>query len=163
LTSEKRASAHTLRAYLHDVEELWSFARAQKGHGAAESKAIKLDDLDVVMCRSYLASLHGRNDAVTIGRKLSSLRAFFRLAGRRPGRAGEGPSGRRAQGPRGPRRVEGLAGAAGVSAVSSGETGQGGGDSGRRSGARSRPAPCRSCRLVRQRARVAAGSAGGAA
>ncbi|HXI58593.1 MAG TPA: tyrosine-type recombinase/integrase [Polyangia bacterium] len=83
LTSEKRASAHTLRAYLHDVEELWSFARAQKGHGADETKAIKLDDLDVVMCRSYLASLHGRNDAVTIGRKLSSLRAFFRLAVRR--------------------------------------------------------------------------------
>jgi integrase/recombinase XerC len=83
LTSEKRASAHTLRAYLHDVEELWSFARARKGHGADERKAIKLDDLDVVMCRSYLASLHGRNDAVTIGRKLSSLRAFFRLAVRR--------------------------------------------------------------------------------
>ena len=35
------------------------------------------------MCRSYLASLHGKNDAVTIGRKLSSLRAFFRLAVRR--------------------------------------------------------------------------------
>ena len=35
------------------------------------------------MCRSYLASLHGANDAVTIGRKLSSLRAFFRLAVRR--------------------------------------------------------------------------------
>ena len=39
--------------------------------------------LDGVLCRSYLASLHGRNDAVTIGRKISSLRAFFRLAVRR--------------------------------------------------------------------------------
>src|SRR6266404_3298426 len=87
LTSEKRASAHTLRAYLHDVEELWAFAKAQKnptpGDGKGEGKPIKLDDLDVLMCRSYLASLHGRNDAVTIGRKLSSLRAFFRLAVRR--------------------------------------------------------------------------------
>jgi integrase/recombinase XerC len=35
------------------------------------------------MCRAYLASLHGSNDAVTIGRKLSSLRAFFKLSVRR--------------------------------------------------------------------------------
>ncbi|HEY2902720.1 MAG TPA: tyrosine-type recombinase/integrase [Polyangia bacterium] len=80
LTSEKRASAHTLRAYLHDVDELVAFARAQKGAAGAK---LMLGDLDVLMCRSYLASLHGRNDAVTIGRKLSSLRAFFRLLVRR--------------------------------------------------------------------------------
>jgi len=77
LRSEKRASEHTLRAYLHDVEELAGFARNLLGRDPA------LGDLDVIMCRSYLASLHGRNDAVTIGRKLSSLRAFFRLLVRR--------------------------------------------------------------------------------
>jgi integrase/recombinase XerC len=77
LTSEKRASPHTVRAYLHDLDELAEFARRVLGHPPS------LDELDVVMCRSYLASLHGRNDAVTIGRKLSSLRAFFRLAVRR--------------------------------------------------------------------------------
>jgi integrase/recombinase XerC len=77
LTAEKRASAHTVRAYLHDVDELVSFARRTLG------RAPTLDDLDVVLCRSYLASLHGRNDAVTIGRKLSSLRAWFRLCVRR--------------------------------------------------------------------------------
>jgi integrase/recombinase XerC len=79
LTSEKRASSHTLRAYLHDVEELAAHARALRG----SQDAVPLSALDVVLCRSYLASLHGRNDAVTIGRKLSSLRAFFRLAVRR--------------------------------------------------------------------------------
>jgi site-specific recombinase XerD len=77
LTAEKRASAHTLRAYLHDLEELRRHATKALGH------APTLDELDVVVCRSYLASLHGANDAVTIGRKLSSLRAFFRLAVRR--------------------------------------------------------------------------------
>jgi integrase/recombinase XerC len=77
LIAEKRASEHTVRAYLHDVDELRAFARATLGREPA------LDELDVVLCRSYLASLHGRNDAVTIGRKLSSLRAFFRLAVRR--------------------------------------------------------------------------------
>jgi integrase/recombinase XerC len=77
LTAEKRASAHTLRAYLHDLEELRVHATRVLGRAPA------LDELDVVVCRSYLASLHGANDAVTIGRKLSSLRAFFRLAVRR--------------------------------------------------------------------------------
>jgi len=77
LTAEKRASAHTLRAYLHDLEELVAHATNTLG------RAPSIDELDVVVCRSYLASLHGANDAVTIGRKLSSLRAFFRLAVRR--------------------------------------------------------------------------------
>jgi len=77
LTAEKRASEHTVRAYLRDVEELVAFARTTLGHEP------ELGELDVIVCRSYLASLHGRNDAVTIGRKLSSMRAFFRLAVRR--------------------------------------------------------------------------------
>jgi integrase/recombinase XerC len=77
LTAEKRASEHTVRAYLHDLDELRAFAEEVLGRPPA------LDELDVILCRSYLASLHGKNDAVTIGRKLSSLRAFFRLAVRR--------------------------------------------------------------------------------
>jgi integrase/recombinase XerC len=77
LTAEKRASEHTVRAYLHDLGEFREHAVATLG------RAPELDELDVIMCRSYLASLHGKNDAVTIGRKLSSLRAFFRLAVRR--------------------------------------------------------------------------------
>ena len=77
LTAEKRASVHTLRAYLHDLDELRAHASQVLG------RLPTLEELDVAMCRSYLASLHGANDAVTIGRKLSSLRAFFRLCVRR--------------------------------------------------------------------------------
>ena len=55
LTAEKRASAHTLRAYLHDLDELRG-PRARRRSGARPT----LDELDVGMCRSYLASLHGR-------------------------------------------------------------------------------------------------------
>jgi integrase/recombinase XerC len=77
LTSEKRASEHTQRAYLHDVDELVAFAREKLGREPAPA------DLDLMMCRAYLASLHGRNDASTIGRKLSSLRTFFKLSVRR--------------------------------------------------------------------------------
>jgi integrase/recombinase XerC len=77
LTAEKRASEHTVRAYLHDVDELRTHATQVLG------RTPRIEELDVILCRSYLASLHGKNDAVTIGRKLSSLRAFFRLAVRR--------------------------------------------------------------------------------
>jgi integrase/recombinase XerC len=77
LTSERRASEHTRRAYLHDVDELVAFATGKLG------RAPEPAELDLMMCRAYLASLHGRNDAATIGRKLSSLRAFFKLSVRR--------------------------------------------------------------------------------
>ena len=39
LVSEKRASAHTVRAYLHDVQELAAFARAARGRGPDERSA----------------------------------------------------------------------------------------------------------------------------
>jgi len=73
LASEKRASPHTLRAYQHDLEEVLAFATATLGHAPA------LTELDTTLCRSYLASLHGKNDPATVGRKLSALRSFFRL------------------------------------------------------------------------------------
>jgi len=79
LTTERRASQHTVRAYLHDVRELLAFAADANRPG----RPLAPDALDVTTCRSYLASLHGRNDPVTVGRKLSSLRTFFRLLVRR--------------------------------------------------------------------------------
>ncbi|HVR04207.1 MAG TPA: tyrosine-type recombinase/integrase [Polyangia bacterium] len=90
LTSEKRASEHTRRAYLRDVGELVAFARGKLRRAPAPA------ELDLMMCRAYLASLHGRNDAATIGRKLSSLRAFFKLSVRRRLVAGSPVAGLRA-------------------------------------------------------------------
>jgi integrase/recombinase XerC len=81
LTSEKRASAHTIRAYLGDLQELLAFAQQQTG--ADPAHALRPEQLDLGLCRSFLASLHGRNDAASIARKLSSLRTFFRLLVRR--------------------------------------------------------------------------------
>ena len=81
LASEKRASAHTLRAYLSDLEELLGHARSMLGEGAPS--ALTPADLSTPVCRSYLASLHGRNDPATVGRKLSAMKTFFRLLVRR--------------------------------------------------------------------------------
>ena len=77
LRTERRASEHTTRAYLQDVREFETFVTSLLGRSPTPG------EIDVIMCRSYLATLHGRNDAVTIGRKLSSLRAFFRVLVRR--------------------------------------------------------------------------------
>lgn len=81
LESEKRASPHTVRAYLGDLEEFLEFAKTRQSAGAGPDPTV--GQLDTIACRSYLASLHGKNDPSTVGRKLSSLRTFFRLLVRR--------------------------------------------------------------------------------
>jgi integrase/recombinase XerC len=80
LESEKRASPHTVRAYLADLQELLTHVRARHCEPA---KTLAPRDLDTIACRSYLASLHGKNDPTSIGRKLSTLKTFFRLLVRR--------------------------------------------------------------------------------
>jgi integrase/recombinase XerC len=81
LVTEKRSSPNTVRGYLADLGELLAHARAQRG--PETEGPVTLAELDVNACRSYLASLHGRNDPVTVGLKLSALRTFFRLLVRR--------------------------------------------------------------------------------
>ena len=73
LESEKRASKETVRAYLADIGELVEFIAAKRDRPA------RVADLDVPMLRSYLASLFGRNEPVTVGRKLSAARTFLKF------------------------------------------------------------------------------------
>jgi integrase/recombinase XerC len=83
LESERRSSPHTVRAYLGDLEEFLSFVRARRAEKSGEAPQPTVGQLDTIACRSYLASLHGKNDPSTMGRKLSSLRTFFRVLVRR--------------------------------------------------------------------------------
>lgn len=73
LVAEKRASLHTVRAYLGNLDELLAFIRAKRGHEPSPA------DLDIPVLRSYLASLFDVDEPVTIARKLSSVRAFMRF------------------------------------------------------------------------------------
>jgi integrase/recombinase XerC len=82
LESERRASPHTVRAYLADLAELFAHVHEKRDDGE-DSAAIIVGQLDTIACRSYLATLHGKNDPATVGRKLSSLKTFFRMLVRR--------------------------------------------------------------------------------
>jgi integrase/recombinase XerC len=73
LAVEKRSSPNTVRAYLANLEELGAFIGKKRGRAAVAR------DLDIPTVRSYLASLFEVNEAVTIARKLSALRAFLRF------------------------------------------------------------------------------------
>jgi integrase/recombinase XerC len=72
LTSEKRASPHTVRNYLVNVEQLVAFMH-EKG------RPLRPGAVDIPLLRSYLASLFEVNEPSTIARKLSAIRAFLRF------------------------------------------------------------------------------------
>ena len=75
LEAEKRASRHTVRAYLHDLEALSTFL-------VHKARPLVASSIDLLLLRSYLASLFEHNDAATIARKLSSIRGFLRFCKR---------------------------------------------------------------------------------
>ncbi len=73
LTVERNYSPRTVEVYLRDVTKLRTFLADKRGRDVPLSR---LSALDV---RGQLAALHGDNGAATIGRKLSSVRAFCRF------------------------------------------------------------------------------------
>jgi len=91
LRDERNLSAHTSRAYLADLRQFTAFVRARASAATGEQ------------VRDYLASLHAQRHPATLGRKLASLRTFFRFAVR-AGLCREDPSAG-IPAPRTPRRL----------------------------------------------------------
>jgi tyrosine recombinase XerC len=73
LENEKGYSPYTVSGYRHDLLECFAFL------GPVE----KLTDITASHLRRFVVSLHGRNSAATVARKLSALRTFFRAMQRR--------------------------------------------------------------------------------
>lgn len=77
LAVERARSPLTVTAYLRDV------AAFRQGLDDESRAARAPEAVTVTEVRAHLASLFGRNDAASIARKLSSLRAFFRFLEKR--------------------------------------------------------------------------------
>jgi integrase/recombinase XerC len=97
LEVERNYSAKTVEVYLRDCAALRAHLREKRGKDAALAK---LSAIDV---RSQLAALFGHNGAATIGRNLSSVRAFCRFLVKRGVLAGNP-----AAAIRGPKKPKGL-------------------------------------------------------
>ncbi|MGA6924173.1 MAG: tyrosine recombinase XerC [Desulfosarcina sp.] len=80
LATEKGYSAHTLRAYGHDLAEFVAYAAGDDpGASVRRTKGpLSVDAIDSLTVRGYLGYLHRRNERSTIARKLSALRSLFR-------------------------------------------------------------------------------------
>ncbi|HEY0467755.1 MAG TPA: tyrosine recombinase XerC [Polyangiaceae bacterium] len=72
LAGERRASPHTVSAYLRDLESLASFVRARQG----ERGPVNLSVLDKFTLRAWLGEVSKTVAPPTIARKISSVRAL---------------------------------------------------------------------------------------
>jgi len=77
LQHRRGASAHTIKSYRADLDQFFGFLAEEWG---LDPKRPKLEDIDVLTLRGFLAHLHDRGTArSSIARKLAALRTFFRF------------------------------------------------------------------------------------
>jgi integrase/recombinase XerC len=79
LLSEKGYSEHTCRAYRQDLEEFYRFLHRKQHQNGSADRVFGGFDVDGLSIREYLGFLHKKNKKVTIARKLSAIRSFFRF------------------------------------------------------------------------------------
>jgi tyrosine recombinase XerC len=81
LATEKGYSEHTSIGYQRDLREFYS-SIFESGKRAKSEKIISPDEITTGHVRKFIVSLHGRNSAASVARKISALRSFFRYAQR---------------------------------------------------------------------------------
>ena len=81
LATEKGFSENTCRAYLHDLEEFFSFLNTNENSGnrrTEDAKPVGRLRVEGLMIRRYLGYVHKKNAKSTVARKLSAIRSFYR-------------------------------------------------------------------------------------
>jgi integrase/recombinase XerC len=82
LRSEKRCSAHTLKNYAIDLREVAAFLR--KNHPQwTKGDEIRWERLPLLPLRSYLAQAYGRLKPSSLGRRIATLRSFYKFLAKR--------------------------------------------------------------------------------
>jgi integrase/recombinase XerC len=73
LTSERRASRHTVDAYRRDLDQLGAFLADERKDLA------QLDEIDVFLLRQWLGEMARVVSASSLARKIAAVRTFFRF------------------------------------------------------------------------------------
>ena len=76
LADERRLAARTVETYTRDLTALAEFVRDRRAPPDARR-------IDVIVLRAFLASLFRENQAPTLARKISAIKAFYRFLTRR--------------------------------------------------------------------------------
>ncbi len=87
LKYEKNSSPNTLDSYARDLDEFLRYLAGGQDH-----VEIRLEQIDHITIRDFLATLHVRgNEKTTVARKLAAIRSFFRFL-HREGRIARNPA-----------------------------------------------------------------------
>lgn len=82
LRTEKNFSAHTLKNYAIDLREVTEYLKEHQRDWVRDGE-VQWEALTILPLRAYLARAHGRLKASSLGRRIATLRSFYKFLAKR--------------------------------------------------------------------------------